>query len=134
VNGISLELVVIGALSLVGMTYLIVSVERFKRSVTGKGEPREIGPQPLVVTPAQRFATVDDCKSRHVTIDARVTRVETRLDNLEGKLSQTEHRIIQAGDDRAKALHRRLNAMLAGQNRILGKLDMPGISEDSGAL
>ncbi len=131
---VQIGVIAVGVIALAGITWIIVTAENLKRAITGKGAAREITNQPLLVSPAVKYATSDECTQRHIPLEQRVNKVEERLDDIENKLHTTEQRIIEAGDQRAKGLHRRINCMLAGQNRILGRLGMPGISEDSEAL
>lgn len=133
-SGVTHEVLWVGVLALLGMGYLIFSVEKFKRSVTGKGEPREITPQPLLVSPAVRYATTGECAEKHKQIDQRLCQAERRLDAIDRKLEEKLDVVLKAGEERARGIHRRLNALLAAQNRVLGKLGLGGVSEDSEAL
>jgi hypothetical protein len=84
--------------------------EKFKRELTGKGEKREISPQPLIVTPQVRVATFDELSQ--LRREFEVFRTEQRESNKE---------LLEVGETRSIALHNRINDVLAAVCRLEGK-------------
>lgn len=94
------------------------------RKVTGQAEPREIKPQPLLVRADATYMTADRCSELHAASDRLIaTQVQAITDRLSELASAMERR-NKDGEDRAAAIHQRVNRIAETMRGQEEKLEM----------
>lgn len=98
-------------LSLSFLLLVWLNLRRVEREITGKGEHREIRPQPLEVKSHVRAAT-----SEELTILAnRVAVIEQRIEH--------QYRLIEErAEARSAKIHERINMVLSAVSEIRGEI------------
>ncbi|HPA20743.1 MAG TPA: hypothetical protein PLU30_23550 [Verrucomicrobiae bacterium] len=106
--------------ALLGLGYLVFSVERLKRTLTGRGEPREITGQPVRVAITDQPQTVGACQDLHAQLGVRIRGLEKKWDRMELEMRESHQQIMEAGSRRAKDIHQRIDPLISRIGELTG--------------
>lgn len=87
-----------------------------------RGRKQEIAPQPLVVQPAQEWVPRTECHNLRLAMAARLEAAETGLAELRTQLAADRQALLDAGEERARRLHQRIDALGLKLSEELGVL------------
>ena len=107
------------------------------RNLRGTSHVREITPQPLTVSPATRYATLEELETMRDNLNERlddmgghveqlrtdVVSVRAELTGLRAELHNMESRANSRDESRAVKLHDRINEILAAVSEMRGELN-----------
>ena len=88
----------------------------------GKIEKREIGPQPLRTKEDDTLMTVPMHEAACGPLHKRVDALEKDVRGLRFKMESDKAEIIRAGEDRAKAIHDRINVVIEKVGEMRGEI------------
>lgn len=82
-----------------------------------------VGPQPFAIQMNKEF--VDKASyHKHAELNrGEHTRIDARITAIQAKMEEDKFEIIQAGEDRSKAIHDRINLLLENVGQIRGELN-----------
>lgn len=87
-----------------------------------RGRKQEIAPQPLVVQPAQEYVSRSECHTLRLTLANRLESAENGLAELRAQLAADRQTLLDAGEERARRLHQRMDALGLKLSEELGVL------------
>jgi hypothetical protein len=87
-----------------------------------RGRKHEIAPQPLVVQPAQEWVSRAECHTLRLALAARLDSAENGLAELRAQLAADRQALLEAGEERARRLHQRMDALGLKLSEELGVL------------
>jgi hypothetical protein len=87
-----------------------------------RGRKHEIAPQPLIVQPAQEWVSRSECHHLRLTLASRLEAAETALAELRAQLAADRQTLLEAGEERARRLHQRMDALGLKLSEELGVL------------
>jgi hypothetical protein len=99
-----------------GLNQLLVLADRLR------GRKTEIAPQPLVVQSAAEWVPRGDCQGHRAALASRLENVERDLDALRVQLAADRQALLDAGEERARRLHQRIDALGLKLTEELGVL------------
>lgn len=87
-----------------------------------RGRKHEIAPQPLVVQPAQEWVSRTECHTLRLALASRLEAAEAGLAELRTQLAADRQALLEAGEERARRLHQRMDALGLKLSEELGML------------
>lgn len=87
-----------------------------------RGRKHEITPQPLVVQPAQEWVSRQECHQLRHALAARLDSAEAGLAELRAQLAADRQTLLEAGEERARRIHQRMDALGLKLSEELGVL------------
>lgn len=96
-----------------GVVVLISNVVTSWAVLTGKAQKRDLGPQPFEVSMTEGSLTVGLHREFCKPLQRRVTDLEVEVRTIKKKMELDKGEIIAAGEDRANALHTRIDGIPA---------------------
>lgn len=93
----------------------VITAIKAEEAKTSKGEARTVTFPP---TPVE----LEEYRRDKAAIEARFQSNELRFQRLESKMETDKQQIIDAGEERAVALHERINAVMSTASEIKGEL------------
>lgn len=87
-----------------------------------RGRKQEIGPQPLVVQPVPEWVSRTECHHLRQALADRLDVAESALSELRSQLSADRQALLAAGEERARRIHQRIDALGLKLSEELGVL------------
>jgi outer membrane murein-binding lipoprotein Lpp len=75
-------------------------------------QSRVIADQPVQVEEAEGYVTEEECRQLHIAQSQRICEIDRRVGILEEDVKQTRADILEAGDERARRLHQRIDSLV----------------------
>ena len=92
------------------------------RKISGAKEKRQIGPQPFITQKAPDYVTQEACGKMHSDFDRRLTFVERRILEHDGRLDTAVQRLEEHGESRASKIHARIDGLADRLNTAVGEI------------
>lgn len=108
----------------IGGTLGAAIVSGLVKIFTSRNQKTTLEPDPLNVRQQYDCITVKECNRRMRELDERMTRLESRLDVGLGKIMDKLSAMDKVGEDRAIALHNRLDPMAERIAKTSGEVDL----------
>ncbi len=105
----------LSAAAIVGLMLAVLKLWKELRP----SRPTEISPQPLQVEAFKRFATKDEVDQLSSELREDMETLEMKFARLETAVHESETRIINKGEERAKAIHERINNQSEAQAEVM---------------
>lgn len=88
----------------------------------GRVEKREVGPQPFVTKKADEYALHADFLRHTEANDLHHQRLEERLAALERRREADKEAIINAGEERSRGIHKRIDQLVQAVGQLTGEV------------
>lgn len=99
-----------------------LKLRSWEKGLKGDPEKREISPQPLGVRLAAEFVRQQEFDREISRLDQDAKEIKARLRQLDEKREADKIEIISAGEERAVAIHNRINLLLEKVSEIKGEV------------
>lgn len=122
---------VLGALAMLWRVYSAINkakgalVEEVKKQLRADGdgsERVELIKQPVRIEMQKEFMTRDEHRGICGHLETRTAALEARMGRVERKMEDDKIEIIQAGEERARQIHERINTVLAAVSELKGEI------------
>jgi TolA-binding protein len=84
-------------------------VMRLWKGASGSAVANTVGPQPFMVEAVKRFATQEELDRVTAELRADMNTLEDRIKELDARIGESQTEIIHCGEERAVALHKRID-------------------------
>ncbi len=117
-------------LTLAALAGLYLKLRTAARELAGRGELREITPQPLEVTKGKSYVATETCHLMHKSLENRVVRTEMEIESLKRMIQSGLAKLEASHEERIVRLHSRIDEVAEANEardreilRAIGRLE-----------